>query len=148
VAKKRAPTGRRRRRRSVPTSSSYRPVMRTMHNRFEGLGSDAKFGSKLFDVYFRISVGMALGCGLAMWLGYDNNLRSFLGSSLRNHTMVNGIATGLLVSVPVNSFYLLWRSIRQSYARNHNQPVPKYPRYVGRPAGAVTFVTTLISIWA
>lgn len=133
---------RRNRRYQALSQTAYRPIMRTMHNRFQGLGADT--ASPWFDLFFRISGGMAAGCGLAMWVLHGDRLTYILGSQLPNHGLINGIALGSLLSLAVNPIYYLWRSARVNYNTRTGRPLPPTPTYVGRPALVITFILTLL----
>jgi len=121
--------------------TAYRPIMRTMHTRFEGLGSDA--ASPWFDVFFRISSGMALGCGLGSWMIHGSKLTYMLGGQLPNHALINGLALGALVSLPINLLFFLFHNIRTRMAFKAKRPMPTMPKYVGR----ISLVLTLFIVF-
>jgi hypothetical protein len=121
--------------------TAYRPIMRTMHTRFEGLGDGA--ASPWFDVFFRLSTGIALGCGLGSWMIHGSKLTYMLGGQLPNHALINGLALGALISLPFNLLFFIIQRLRTRFAIKGKRATPSMPKYVGR----ISLVITLIIVY-
>lgn len=126
---------------SLHSGNAYRPTMQTMHSRFEGLGSET--ASPWFDVFFRISAGMALGSGLVWWVIHGSQLTYMFGSGLPHHSLINGLTLGALISMPINLVIFIGREWLSRIAAKHGHSLAPMPPYLGRIAFAATALITL-----
>ena len=122
-----------------------RPTIHVVHEKAFQAGRNIQTGSPLFDAFFRISAGMALGCSIGMVLYFGLGTEIVLGF-FPNHPLTTGAVYGFVLSVPINILFFIWHQLRTKHARKKQKPIPVMPRYIGRPAIAVTAVVTWLGL--
>ncbi|NQU48115.1 MAG: peroxidase-related enzyme [Planctomycetes bacterium] len=132
---------------SVSAKPGYKPVLTTIHGRAFGAGNNIRTGSAWFDIFFRLSAGLAIGCGIGMWLYLGGGTTVVIENKWPSHPLTNGVALGFITSVPANILYFLWRSARSAAAKKAKKEVPPVPRFIGRPAIGVGIVLTFVGLW-
>lgn len=133
------------------SSSTYkaalRPTIHVVHEKAFQAGRNIQTGSPMFDAFFRISAGMAIGCSIGMVLYFGPTVEVKIDGFFPNHPLSTGAAFGFLASIPLNILYFLYRSLTVAGARRRRQDVPPMPKYIGRPALVVTALLTPLMLW-
>ncbi len=136
---------------SLRAVAPYKPAVRsgykTLHGQAMQAGNHIRSGSPLFDVFFRLSAGMCIGCGIGMILYFGPGTEVQIERYFPNHPLTTGAAFGFFASVPINILLFIWHQLRVSQARKSRSAEPTMPRYIGRPAIAITAAITFTILW-
>jgi uncharacterized peroxidase-related enzyme len=131
---------------SVPSKRGFRPTLHTVHGKAFS-ARHIEGGDLWFDLFFRLSAGMMAGGAIGMVLYFGPNVPVSIEGKWLAHPITNGIAFGFFFSVPVCILYYLANRIMKARAKRQGLPAPTRPRYIGRPAIAITTVLTWVILW-
>jgi uncharacterized peroxidase-related enzyme len=135
---------------SLRSVSPYKPAIRsgyqTLHGRAMQAGNHIQTGSTLFDAFFRLTAGSALGCAIAMILHFGIDVPIVLENKWLHHPFTDGLAYGFLMSIPANILLFIWHRVGSEKA--HKRKVDfDLPRMVGRPALVIAAIATSAILW-
>ena len=118
----------------------------TLQRKAMQAGNHIQFGSSLFDAFFRLTVGAALGCSIAMGAYFGLNVPVTLENKWIHHPLTEGLAYGFMMSIPANILIFLWHRVGTEKARKKKTEF-SLPRWIGRPAILVSALVTFIGLW-